>query len=268
LSFLDLNIKTTPDGKLGFSIFRKPTHTDRYITVDSHHHHTHKQAAFHSMVYRLLKIPMNDQDYNDEKNYILNVAKINGYDKEFIDKIFKKHTQQHHTRQRTTLTASREPQKVISIPFFPKLSNPLSTVLRKYNINIVTRNTNTLRHKLCNYKDKQLPFTTSGIYEISCQDCNLKYRGQSKRAISERLKEHKSATDNGHLERSSVAEHMIIEEHKIDNNGFKRLKNVTNTQKLDAWESFYINNSSFPLMNREPAPIVSYLFNLTSLEIS
>lgn len=81
---------------------------------------------------------MNDQDYNVEKDFIFNVARINGYDKEFVDNIFRRHTQRHHTRQRTTLTAIRDPQKVICLPFFPKLSNPLSTVLRKYNINVAT----------------------------------------------------------------------------------------------------------------------------------
>lgn len=268
LAFLDLKIKTTDDGKLEFSIYRKPTHTDRYITVDSHHHQSHKQAAFHSMVYRLIKIPMNDRDFNDEKNYIYNVARINGYDKHFVDRIFKRQTQLHHTSRRTTLTATREPQKVISLPFFPKLSNPLSSALRKYNINIVTRNTNTLRHKLCNYKDPLPPLTTAGIYEISCQDCDLKYVGQSRRAISDRFKEHKSATDHGHIERSSVAEHMLIQQHEIDIEASQRLKFVMSQHKLDAWESFFMNTSSSPLMNREPAPITSYLFTLASIEIN
>lgn len=268
LAFLDLKIKTTQDGKLEFSIYRKPTHTDRYITIDSHHHQSHKQAAFHTMIHRLLNIPMNDRDFEEEKTYIYNVAKINGYERRFVDRIFEKQTRNLHTRQRTTLTASREPQKVICLPFFPKLSNPLSTVLKKYNINIVTRNTNTLRHKLSNYKDKQTPLSTAGIYEISCQNCDLKYRGQSRRAITERLKEHKSATDKGHIEKSSVAEHMILEQHEIDYDANKRLKYVMSPYKLDAWESLFINNSSHLLMNREPAPISSYLFSLTSLEIS
>ena len=47
--FLDLCINTTPEGFLEFSIYRKPTHTDRYITADSHHHEPHKGVAFHSM---------------------------------------------------------------------------------------------------------------------------------------------------------------------------------------------------------------------------
>lgn len=181
---------------------------------------------------------MNDRDYNDEKNYIYNVARINGYDKKLVDNIFKKHTAQQHTRQRTTLTTSRDTQTVTSLPFFPKLSNPLSTALRKYNINTVTRNTNTLGQKLCNYKDKQPPLSTSGIYQISCRNCDTKYVGQSRRAISERLKEHKGATENGHLEKSSVAEHMRTEQHQIDEDDFKRLKLVINPQKFTPGSHF------------------------------
>lgn len=268
IAFLDLNIETTQDGSLDFSVFRKPTHTDRYITVDSHHHETHKAAAFHSMVYRLLNIPMSDRNYNNEKDYIYNVAKINGYSCAFVDNVFQHQTRLRHTRQRTTLSTNREPHKIISLPFFPKVTNPLSTVLHKYNISVVTRNQDTLKNKLCNYKDKQTPLTTSGIYEISCNDCDLTYVGQSKRSITERLKEHVSAISHGHSFKSSVAEHMIEENHQMNVSESKRLKFVRESFKLDAWESLFINTATSELMNREPAPIFSYLFNLTSLKIS
>lgn len=78
LAFLDLRIRVSAEGNLEFSIYRKPTNTDRFITIDSHHHHSHKAAAFHSMVHRLLNIPMNASDYETEKNYIYQVATING----------------------------------------------------------------------------------------------------------------------------------------------------------------------------------------------
>ena len=40
------------------------------------------------------------------------------------------------------------------------------------------------------------------------KNCDLKYRGQSKRAIQDRLKEHCVATRNGQYWKSNVAEHM------------------------------------------------------------
>lgn len=265
ISFLDLCIRQTTERGLEFSIYRKPTHTDRYITSDSHHHDSHKAAAFHSMIYRLLNIPMNESDYNIEKEYIYNAARVNGYDSIFVDKIFRKHQTHTHTRQRTSLTPIRSDKRVVCLPFFPKLTNPLSTVLRRHGMHVVTRNNNTLRDALCNLKDRQIPTETSGIYEISCQDCEEIYIGQSKRVIKDRLKEHVSATTNGHSWKSSVSEHMIEHRHKIDN--LRRVKRSRDDYKLDAWESLYITTAQADLMNREPPPIISYLFKMSSLEI-
>ena len=102
---------------------------------------------------------------------------------------------------------------------------------------------------------------------MACKNCDLKYRGQSKRAIQDRLKEHCGATRNGQYWKSSIAEHMLEEQHEIDLENSKRIKYVKEDYKLEAWESLLINTSPLPLMNREPAPINSYLFNITDLEI-
>jgi hypothetical protein len=58
IPFLDLMVSRKGDNSLKFSIYRKPTSTDRYITSDSNHFGAQKQAAFHSMTHRLFNIPM------------------------------------------------------------------------------------------------------------------------------------------------------------------------------------------------------------------
>ena len=55
---------------------------------------------------------------------------------------------------------------------------------------IVHPSGNKLQQLLGNPKDKIELNERSGIYEISCKDCNLKYVGQSKRSIIIRFKEH------------------------------------------------------------------------------
>lgn len=182
IAFLDLWIKRSEDDGLRFSIYRKPTHTDRYITVDSHHHASHKKVAFHSMAFRLINIPMSESDFEQELEYILNAAKVNGFSKEFVDEIVRKHTRTRTTRQLTTLTPAPVRNKMMSLPYYPKVTNRLSNILKKYGIHVVTRNNNTLRHELCNYKDKPPPLSTSGIYEVSCKDCDTTYIGQTKRS--------------------------------------------------------------------------------------
>jgi hypothetical protein len=52
LPFLDVMVKRQ-NGDLAFDVYRKPTSTKRYITADSFHPQSHKNAAFHSMAHRL-----------------------------------------------------------------------------------------------------------------------------------------------------------------------------------------------------------------------
>lgn len=47
---LSLKIKTTQDEKFKLSVYRKPTHTDRYITGTAHPHQSPKHVAFHTMI--------------------------------------------------------------------------------------------------------------------------------------------------------------------------------------------------------------------------
>ena len=45
LPFLDVNISHLPDGSFNTSVFRKPTHTDKYLDFASHHPLSHKRAV-------------------------------------------------------------------------------------------------------------------------------------------------------------------------------------------------------------------------------
>jgi hypothetical protein len=43
LAFLDLNVHRTVEGKLETDVYCKPTHTDKYLSYDSHHPVSHKE---------------------------------------------------------------------------------------------------------------------------------------------------------------------------------------------------------------------------------
>ena len=47
LTFLDLNVHRTVEGKLETDVFRKPTHTHthKYLSYDSHHPVSHKRSV-------------------------------------------------------------------------------------------------------------------------------------------------------------------------------------------------------------------------------
>jgi hypothetical protein len=48
LPFLDVLVRRRMDGKLSHTVFRKPTHTDLYLHVDSEHHPAQKKQIYPS----------------------------------------------------------------------------------------------------------------------------------------------------------------------------------------------------------------------------
>ncbi|KAJ8962600.1 hypothetical protein NQ318_000993, partial [Aromia moschata] len=115
---------------------------------------------------------------------------------------------------------------------------------------------------LGNPKDKIDINEKSGIYEISCKDCDQKYIGQTKRSILTRFKEHMAHLKYGRTEKSCVAQHAFDNNHMIDINNLKLIRNVTNSRQLDAFESLEIIKCN-KSMNKDNGPIpTSPLFAL------
>ncbi|XP_055527541.1 uncharacterized protein LOC129720131 [Wyeomyia smithii] len=267
LPFLDLLITRKEDRLLKFSIYCKPTSTDRYITSDSNHFGGQKQAAFHSMAHRLYNIPMENAEFAEENEHIHKAAEVNGYEEGFVNKILQTHLRKRHRQMSTTLQPEREEIKRVNLPFYPKITNPIKAILKRQGLQVVHKSDNTLRDLLCNLKDKVPPDENSGIYRIPCQNCPSVYIGQTRRKVKVRLKEHKAAVDNGKTSESSVAAHAIGCDHVIDWKEAKLIKNVRKASQLNAWESYFISNSQERLMNEDDPPVTSCLFGLTKLRV-
>ncbi|XP_055623481.1 uncharacterized protein LOC129766908 [Toxorhynchites rutilus septentrionalis] len=267
LPFLDLEITRKEDNTLKFGIYRKPTSIDRFITSDSNHFGAQKQATFHSMAHRLYNVPMEEEEFAKEEENIYKAATVNGYGKEFVERILRKHKRKKYLLDITTLQPEIDDIKRITLPFYPKITNPIKKTLKKQALHIVYKSENTLRDLLCNLKDKISPDEQSGIYEIPCRDCPAVYIGQTRRKVKVRIREHRTAVDNSKPNDSAVAVHTTSLDHNIDWTKAKLIKYVRKSTQLNAWESMFISNSQKPLMNEDDPPITSCLFNLTELRI-
>jgi Reverse transcriptase (RNA-dependent DNA polymerase) len=114
IPFLDLMIEVIGEN-LSFDIYRKPQHVQRYIPNDSNHPLIHKMSAFDSMINRLFNTPLNQENFDKEKRYIIETAQINGYRREMIESLMKKHDKKKKLRQLTTLEPHRrQPKQVTS----------------------------------------------------------------------------------------------------------------------------------------------------------
>lgn len=253
LPFLDILI-SRKEAHLEFDIYRKDTSTFRYIPNHSHHCPQQKMASLNFLVHRLLSVPLNPARFEKEKLTIKKIAISNGYESDLIDKIIRKKL--YKIKLNNTSTFKRESQKTkyISIPY-DNLTRKLGKHFREIDFSVSFKS-RTLQDSLGNPKDKVEKFEKSGIYEISCNECDYLYYGQSRRAIITRHKEHLAHIRFNRPEKSGVAKHCLEENHSIDKSSLKLIKQVNNYRHLDAVESLEIHkNRNRPLMNNDNGPI-------------
>jgi hypothetical protein len=215
LNFLDLTISRTAD-KLQFKIYRKPTTSSQTIHNESHHPQSHKLAAYHSFVSRLLAIPMSDNDYKEEINTIKYIAVSNGYKSKMVDKLI----YQHQNKNKTPSMIS-EKINFTSTEYGTSLNNVLKKELSKNDVKLSFRTSNKLSSLL---KDKEKPSVDktelTGVYKINCDTCPSFYIGQTARSFKARFKEH-LPKKSAQKQNSAFAEHLTTNNHSytsIENN--------------------------------------------------
>ncbi|KAI4465998.1 dna-directed rna polymerases i ii and iii subunit rpabc2 [Holotrichia oblita] len=113
---------------------------------------------------------------------------------------------------------------IVTLPYAPFITKGLSKIFKELDLRIVYSSGNSLRSLIGNPKDKIQPLEKSGIYEINCKDCNQKYIGQTRRAVSTRFKEHMAHLRFNRIEKSSVAQHIFETDHNIDHTNVKLIR--------------------------------------------
>jgi len=81
------------DNTLSHQMYKKPTHTNKYLHAESHHHLAKKQSAINSLVHRAFTTC--DREHLQTKlNHLKQALQKNGHDKKHINKII--NNQQTH----------------------------------------------------------------------------------------------------------------------------------------------------------------------------
>ena len=77
ISFLD-TLVSCRNGVIVVDVYRKPTHTDRYLDFDSHHNSQHKISTASTLLHRALNLPNSSEGKNRELNYVHSALETNG----------------------------------------------------------------------------------------------------------------------------------------------------------------------------------------------
>ena len=153
---------------------------------------------------------LSDDDYRVELNTIKHIALANGYQNTLIDNLIKKH------KIRKSKPPIDKDTKItfISTAYTNIMPKILTSTFSKLNITATFKTNNSLL-KILRHR-KPIPLEKkSGIYKLSCNDCNSFYIGQTGRGFLKRIKEH---TPKRHLNnltllnniKPNFARHLIL----------------------------------------------------------
>ncbi|XP_038064046.1 uncharacterized protein LOC119734578 [Patiria miniata] len=161
IPFLDVKISRNPDGTLGHSVYRKPTHTDRYLHQRSFHHPSIKSSVNRTLVQRAFEVC--DQDnLKRELKHIQTSLQRNGYKPHRI-KISKPDQRVPYTQGPPTVSPS------VTLPYIGPASHHLQRILRQAGVKVYHSSGNKLQGSLHTHKDKQDSSSKPGVYRIPCE---------------------------------------------------------------------------------------------------
>ena len=231
LPFLDALVSRNEDGTLKVSVYRKQTHTDRYLPFESHHPFHVKRGVVRCLVKRAGEISSDGRVLKKEMKHLRTVLTENGYPSGLVKPTHKKSTQEEEEKQPLTTAV---------IPYSQGLSEQIRRVLKKFNIRTAFRSGASLGQLLTKVKDPVPPEDRPGaIYKISCL-CGDSYIGETGRTTNTRVKEHKAACRLANFVKSAVAEHAWQEGHIIEWDQVTILDTASDLRERQTKEALYI----------------------------
>ncbi|XP_055837278.1 uncharacterized protein LOC129905735 [Episyrphus balteatus] len=237
LAFLDVKVIKNQDGTLGHTVYRKNTHTDRYLHAASHHHPANFNSVVSALINRAHAIC--DQNHLQDELERVDAALIkNGYS-------LKQRSWKPKTKP--TQDIQNENEKRAFLPYRKGVSEGIGRILSNYGIKSIFKPPAKIRQILRSPKDK-IPLQNPGVYSVPCS-CGSEYIGETKRSISTRLNEHIKAIQKNEVTKSAICEHLAYNtDHFIR---FDQAKSIST-------ERFYVPRLKSKNQNNVPSDVISF----------
>ncbi len=214
LPFLDTLLQRRNDGSLDVTVYRKPTHTDRYLDFKSHHPSHVKRGLVRCLYDRARSITTRQDNLKKKEFHLAEVLKQNGYPSTFVC------SSSIPSRRDVEITEAPLPEEgrrppLVMLPHTEGVSEDIRWVCRKFGLKDVFRSGLSSRSMLTRVKDTlAMEKRSKVVYQIPCS-CGKKYIGETVRRLETRMKEHRDACQKGTLEKSALAEHAWENRHPI-----------------------------------------------------
>jgi hypothetical protein len=257
IPFLDVKVWLLDDGSTKTTVYRKSTHTDQYLSGQSHHPLEHKRSVVRSLTNRAHNIVSTEEDKVAEIQHIHSVLKLNHFEPWMLD-IPKKRTHVPPTNLRTEEDGSRT-KKMIALPYCKGLSEKCQRIFRNHGINIYHKPGNTIKQELVRPKDKIDKMKRCDcVYHMKCGNCESTYVGETSRTLEVRSHDH----IHKRTPLTAVGKHIEDTGHGIPEDNIKILDTESVKHRRRVKEALYIKEHT-PDLNRDQgidlAPIYSHI---------
>ena len=176
IAFLD-TLVSRRNGVAVIDIFRKPTHTDRYLDFSSHHAKEHKTSTASILLFQASNLPSSFEGKPCETNHVRAALEANGYPPAVISNILNK---------KPLSSIVLPPEKLVSVffkwadpsntyqgfaclPYISGLTEPLTKLLCKNDIRVVNKPLKTLQQEFPSPKFRQpSDLQCNVVYKIPC----------------------------------------------------------------------------------------------------
>ncbi len=191
ISFLDVLVQRTKNN-FQTSVYRKATHSGRYLNNASCHLPSQKSSAISSVAHRARQICSSQKLLDEEFAHIRDDFRKNGFsDLEINCALFPKPRPPCPVNNRNS-----ERKRIFTLPFCGASSHKLKRLFRKNGIQAAFRPNETLRSALTKVKSNREPAETKNcVYCLTCS-CGDIYIGESKRRAEVRWEEHRREWSN------------------------------------------------------------------------
>ena len=207
--FLDIELKLQENGRLGTSIYIKPTDQGNYANFQSHIPLQYKKSVINSLVTRAIKFSSSWQSCSNELERIKQSLANNGYPQGMVEKIIERKLSNFSSPPSNSSTPD-------NVTFFVGLQN-LSAFASQTKLirSIVKNHVNTTSDDntvlVCTYfKPYKMaskfstrincpaPERSSVVYRFECPlpGCNAGYIGHTTQTLQNRVKQHRYSSSN------------------------------------------------------------------------
>jgi hypothetical protein len=234
INFLDITI-IKEIGNLALNIYRKPTTTDIIIPGESCHPQEQKHMAIIFLTNRMNTYYVSDKNRQVENNTIEHILHNNNYKTSILNQFNK--TKQKEKQE-------KERNKWAEFTYIGKETKFVMKLFKNSSIKVSFTTNNTVSKALLlksNQNLEQNKYGKSGIYRLTCLDCNMRYVGQTGRPFRIHFKEHFQDYKYAN-KKSKFAKRLLENGHSFGHieNIMEILDSTGKGKQMDTLENFYI----------------------------